>query len=291
MPACLPPAAPVRCRQAFGLPPPLPRLRRSPGRLGAPAAPPRGAAAPADQIHFACRALQLNMHSGLNRASKQVDLLKFLADHDCNLALLSETWLPQSSPVPQLPGWRVFHVGRASRRGGGVAILSRLDVSAELVESSPPAAEGESEAAEYVVIAARLAGLPAPLTVASVYLPEGPTTAALRAVDALLVRLSQRRGLLLIGGDFNAHHATWDHTAAPTRGSAELLEALESANLQTLNDGSPTYHTFAASDAGPFAGVSAPDLTISDAASAAEAEWCVLPGACCNSDHSPVLAR
>lgn len=259
-----------------------PRGARRPRRAGPPR-PARPPPPPCGSAKFACRALQLNLRGGFARTDspKVVELMKVLDDNACNIALLSEIW----STPSHLDGWQILARPRPQqRRGGGVAILARDDVELTSLDLKSPALR--TRTLEFVAAKLRLPSFRTPVTVVSLYLPNGPTLEARKAVNELLRLATAQAQLLLVGGDFNCRHRQWDDQAPASGAEAEaLLRMVESHDLTLLNNGCATHQA----DQAPYT-TSAIDLSIADTTSAAEARWSVLDvvDTC---DHFPLLCE
>jgi len=126
----------------------------------------------------------LNARSVVNKAAVIHDVI---ADNKLAVLALTETWMTSDAPAAikldiAPPGFQVLHQPRGSstdKRGGGVAIIHRDDISVRQLDIGTPT--------EFEVLAARLTLRPTDhVTVVCVYRPPG-------AVTRLAVLLLARR--------------------------------------------------------------------------------------------------
>ena len=136
---------------------------------------------------------------------------------------------------------------------------------------------------EFVVACIRLPGIIA-ATVASIYMPRGATTSARLALTHVIGILAARHGFLVILGDFNEHHPSWDNNRRTSAHGNALAKLFSDADLTCLNNGDPTYLSF------PLLRKSTPDISLADQVTASEATWTVRQPVC-NSDHSSILIK
>jgi exonuclease III len=168
-------------------------------------------------------------------AGDLTELIRVLDSNNCNVALLSETW---GDPAADFAGWSFLSRRRPSPyplARGGVAIAYNDSVTASEV-ALPPALAPIADV-ECLVAELRIVPLTVPVTAVSLYMPAGATRAALDYLDALVQHLSMRRGFLLVGGDFNAHHPRWDRSVPPSDRADELCDIFDGADLIVLNTG------------------------------------------------------
>lgn len=143
---------------------------------------------------------------------KVADFSRFLSDHAPDIAFLTETWLQFGQPCC-FPNY-IIHRRDRPTRGGGVAICVRASIPHHL-RALPTLRNTEA-------VAIRLTGLPVPLTVAAVYLPEhGP----FQTGDLRTLLTSDAR--VLLAGDFNCRHRAWGCMSTNKRGM-QLRRLLDS---------------------------------------------------------------
>ena len=113
---------------------------------------------------------------------------------------VSETWLSQHSPTPEIAGYKLYRKDRVHKKGGGVAILvsERLQSREFIVDTST------STSMSFEHIAVEIKGRKDPVIICSVYRP--PNTAVksfLKEYNKLLNRLKKTTTEIIIGLDHN----------------------------------------------------------------------------------------
>ena len=77
--------------------------------------------------------IQLNIRGLSSKCTQLLDLINnTVQDKDPDLILLSETWLTPYSPTFKIPGYDFHHLDRQNRKGGGVGILSSINLRCNL---------------------------------------------------------------------------------------------------------------------------------------------------------------
>ena len=77
--------------------------------------------------------IQLNIQGLSSKHTQLLDLINnTVQDKDPDLILLSETWLTPYSPTLKIPGYDFHHLDRQNRKGGGVGILSSINLRCSL---------------------------------------------------------------------------------------------------------------------------------------------------------------
>ena len=77
--------------------------------------------------------IQLNIRGLSSKRTQLFDLINnTVQDKDPDLILLSETWLTPYSPTVKIPGYDFHHLDRQKGKGGGVAILSSINLRCSL---------------------------------------------------------------------------------------------------------------------------------------------------------------
>lgn len=107
-----------------------------------------------------------------------------------------------------------------------VALGIATELSSELIDLN----------SDLPIIAARITW-PFPLSVASLYLPNGKMTDLKKKIDEVLQQIPEPR---LILGDVNSHHRAWGSRTSNLRGSI-LVNTANKHGLSILNDGSNTF--------------------------------------------------
>ena len=68
--------------------------------------------------------IQLNVRGITNKKSKITHLLEScIKGKEVDVIQLCETWLTPFSPTIVLPGYKLYHIDRSNKKGGGVGIL------------------------------------------------------------------------------------------------------------------------------------------------------------------------
>lgn len=81
-----------------------------------------------------------------------------------------------------------------------------------------------------------------PITLISVYVPPGPEMCgeAITKIKDLFEQVDSLHGEILIGGDFNGHHSSWDLSSPHCPKGNAVNSALQAYKHILLNDGPPT---------------------------------------------------
>nr|CAI5836562.1 unnamed protein product [Callosobruchus analis] len=176
------------------------------------------------QVKRMIRLMQWNARSAV---ANKLSLDKFLHDNQIDIALISETWFKPNINIR----FKEYSIIRRDRHDGktGVAIFVRNTLNFEEI-TSPLQSDDIQVCGAEISIADSLH-----LSLLSVYVPPG--TNIFPNNWARLLTLSNQHAI--IGGDFNAHHGLWGSYKQNHNG-VSLVEALNSADLVLLNDGSPT---------------------------------------------------
>jgi exonuclease III len=172
--------------------------------------------------------LQFNC-SGLR--SSAAELCDFLEKQRISVAALQETKLNDKSVPPKFPNYNLV---RRDRPGGGGRGL------AYLVHHSFPFLPLVSPLSNDPVVECQ--GIPAPLNginleIYNLYIP--PASGCPRGHKPDLSSILNLPNDVLIVGDLNAHHPSWDFSLSDIRGDA-LADAIDSSPLLVLNKDSAT---------------------------------------------------
>nr|CAI5827345.1 unnamed protein product [Callosobruchus analis] len=176
------------------------------------------------QVKRMIRLMQWNARSAV---ANKLSLDKFLHDNQIDIALISETWFKPNINIR----FKEYSIIRRDRHDGktGVAIFVRNTLNFKEI-TSPLQSDDIQVCGAEISIADSLH-----LSLLSVYVP--PATNIFPNNWARLLTLLNQHAI--IGGDFNAHHGLWGSYKQNHNG-VSLVEALNSADLVLLNDGSPT---------------------------------------------------
>ena len=66
--------------------------------------------------------------------NKEVEISLFLRENDIDIITLKETWLKNNFKF-DIPNYNITRKDRASRQGGGVAILVRNDIKFDIIDT------------------------------------------------------------------------------------------------------------------------------------------------------------
>jgi exonuclease III len=166
----------------------------------------------------------INCQSIRNKADVLVDYIK---DNNLDMVAMTETWLKSDDNriIGDLTpsGFKLIHLPRQGRRGGGVGLLYKETISvSDKIDESTPSLEAfsvyvktETTSFRLIVIYRLIPG------------GKGPRRADFHVDFAdLLDKYVPKPGPLVIVGDFNIH---WDNDCPEQR---ELKDLLESTNLK-----------------------------------------------------------
>ena len=173
--------------------------------------------------------IHLTLLNATSVKNKTAELLKFLTDHNIDIAIIMETWLKPSNTV-KLNNYNIFRKDRPlctnKHPGGGVLIAVRTNIP---VEDTPRPSVSSIE-----FLSVKLKISPA-LTIGAAYVsPKNKIT----AFDLDAITSYHGPGYFLIGGDFNAKHKNWNNLNRNANGST-LKNHSELHNFHILH--SPTY--------------------------------------------------
>jgi ribonuclease HI/endonuclease/exonuclease/phosphatase (EEP) superfamily protein YafD len=213
---------------------------------------------------------------------KSNELICWLAMHRPDIVMLQETKLLQEDKAPVFKGYNVERLDRMCRRqtasvhrGGGLITLIRDGVLYSRTYAH------SSENLEILTIKVHTAENGLYMT--NVYAPPIRTTAEDNRNRAVQFNLIPTYENGLVAGDFNAHNRMWDRNAAPDNRGQELVDWMDSNELSTANDGSPT--RFPRNNNMP----TAPDLTIIHTSQEQLVTWKVKKAL--GSDHLPIIIK
>lgn len=185
--------------------------------------------------------------------------------------MLTETWL-QPKDRFYLKGFDVVRTDRRDQRGGGVAILVRDYLRYKIIRDLDTC-NGKIE-----VCAIELDLKDSKLLIASCYRPPRNDPITVREWTRFF---SQFRSKILIGGDFNAHHALWGDSGECAFGKG-IVDSIEPLDILVLNEGQATFHS------GAYNTDSAIDIKFVDDRSTLAYNWSVGESSW-GSDHFPIF--
>ena len=196
-------------------------------------------------------------------------------EHNVDICCLQETWT-RNETKPVMRNFISFANNRSTGKGGGVAILVNHSLPCKQIKLQTEANSGcELLAVEVKYARSRLA-------IVSVYLAH-PTIDTISAFDHSLKSLLDTYDEVLLCGDFNTHHYSWNHNHTTRNGQA-LQGVFTAHNLLLLNHpGTSTWHSSSSQASAVL------DLTLCTPSLATRfhPEWRILDTAL--SDHSAIL--
>lgn len=200
-----------------------------------------------------------------NKASLQ----NFLISNPVDIIVLSEIWLKPSSNF-HLKGYNFVKKCRDDGKGGvGILLADGLFYREFKIKNN----------FNKDIEVCAVDNINGYISIVSVYKP--PNILATNADWENL--FSQFNGNTIFCGDFNSHHGVWGSKNENSQGKC-LMEAIDSLDLITLNDGSPTRFS------SPGHNCSVVDLTISSPQVAEKIYWEVQSDTL-GSDHFPILIK
>lgn len=158
-----------------------------------------------------------------------------VSSYNCSIILISETWLLPSRNC-FIPHFNLFRQDRVDGYGG-VAIAAHTSLNVSLIEIKPPLKQLllENNIDLIGLKITNIDGLPN-TSFWSCYSPNDSPIPF--EVWYSLFQLTDHNSFFT--GDFNAHHPAWGSTTSTRRGNL-IYDALNSSNLNILNNGSPTH--------------------------------------------------
>ena len=214
--------------------------------------------------------------------TKVVELSELTVKFGIDIIALQETKLGRDDPTLVFNG---FDAVRRDRPGSGARFARGGGLLTYIKKGIP---YSEVPAAQQVPLEKLHVTIPTTcrqhLTIANVYFPPALSNYVQPMEDRQTwVDTLEAQGPSVIGGDFNAHHVSWDEYAQGMPRGAELYNWVEENEVAVLNDGKPAR----AAQFQPGCGLSAPDITIVNSEAADRFSWQPLNEL--SSDHSPIL--
>lgn len=178
-----------------------------------------------DDNHRLLTVLQWNINGVRGRKAY---LEVFLAHHQVDICLLQETRHCHEVPV-SIRGYQVFSLAPEGR-GRGLITLVRDDIPASRLSTRVNCGE------EVETLGVNITLRDTSLLTVNLYRP----AASSLELDEVFTDASER--LLLIGGDFNAHHPVLSSTSPRNAAGVAVADALAaSPGMQLLNSSTPTH--------------------------------------------------
>lgn len=181
-------------------------------------------------------AILINAH-GLSK--EKLEQIAIVANAQlADLVLVTETHLRQAKRSPKLPTNKPFlcrRKDRPHRRGGGVAIYHNALLPCKEIALMPFQSNTEALALE-----TKLAN-GAPLAVLVVYHPDGAEEMDCKPIKDLEGRYTN----LIVGGDFNATHTSWNNRTINVNGTKLNDFLLDDSDLTLQQPDKPTFYHYA----------------------------------------------
>lgn len=158
--------------------------------------------------------------------SKKVLLKSFLSDHNIDICLLNETWLKDTSIIPNFTPYNFLYKNSINSHNG-VAILIKQNLQYQVINTS------FYESIQNICISIETSI--GTLSILCVYCPPNNRFDATKIKKVLL----QTPKPCIIMGDFNAHHISFGCHSNNNRGNG-LYKLIDEYDMCILNDGSAT---------------------------------------------------
>ncbi|XP_065091068.1 uncharacterized protein LOC135712034 [Ochlerotatus camptorhynchus] len=220
---------------------------------------------PTQAFTVECKKLIILQHNvqSLRPVDTREELSQFLSENSVGVALLQEIWLRKEENF-RLAHFRLESARRNQGYGGvGILVHETLDYETVQFEDLLPVE----------VVGVKITKGFFPLTLVSVYVPSGysPLSEIRSKILELFEKLDNMDGEILIGGDFNSHHRSWDPGATNCYKGNLLNSILEPSKFILLNDGTTTCMSTVNRSS------TAIDLSLATAGLATKASWEVVP--------------
>ena len=160
------------------------------------------------------------IHLNIRSALPKMDNIKILVRQtDPDVLILGESWLKKhtNDSAISLPGYNIFRVDKAIKRGGGVVIYVKSVFSVSILDSI-------TRPNYYEFLSLKIQIGPSPLVVVGVYRPPSAAADSIHALADLMSKYLDME--LLVLGDFNLN---WNNTT-----SNRFKEVCSSLNLSQL---------------------------------------------------------
>lgn len=172
--------------------------------------------------------LQLNIQS---LEKHKDELARTLIKEKYDVAFITESWTKKEYEKLKykVPGYFTYLDSRDDGYGGAGLIIDRNIRTCEVEIASYPKIQ---------VIARKIVNMD--IVIVSIYV--APNVFHLDLKDKLksIFRKLAHYPKVLVGGDFNCHHTSWDPRHSDNKGTA-LFELINEENVILMNDGQPTF--------------------------------------------------
>ena len=182
-----------------------------------------------------CELLQLNLH---HCKAATLTLLRNISNAKSpTIALVQEPYVVRGQIVSVPKNVRTFAAPGDETPRAAIFFSANIDMQFDPNRSSKDLAVADLQLEDEATAESRV-------TCISMYLPGDSMEAAPgEALKKIVADIERQRGLIILGGDVNAHNEFWGSTDTNTRGE-DLLAWIASTNLEVLNEGSePTFVT------------------------------------------------
>lgn len=209
----------------------------------------------------ACKSLKVlqNNIQSVRPTQTREELYYYLKQNEIAIVLLQEIWLKKEEQF-RMANYRMESY-RRNAGYGGVAVLVREDIYYETVDI------GCFLPVE--VVAIKISKQFAPITFTSVYAPPDRhmTNEVKEKIRLLFDAIEDLQGEIVVGGDWNGHHETWDPSRQACPKGKLINSLIEKSKLTLLNDGT---HTCLTTTNGESSTV---DLTLATPGTAVKTQW------------------
>lgn len=182
--------------------------------------------------NFILSKLKITVWNSQSLKPKIPEFSKFLNDHKVDIGLISETWLNSSIKI-SIPGFYIYRSNRNSDSRfphGGVAICVRIGISHSHFKSI--------NLAHVENCFIRIPFENSYLTIGSLYCPPQMSVVNFKSDLSILMSLP---GPLILAGDFNAKHTSWNNFSNNRKG-IELVKLADSHLSDILCPNIPTLY-------------------------------------------------
>ena len=190
--------------------------------------------------------------------------------------MVQETKLTDKSRDLTTPGYTLVRHDRDRDKGGGLAFLVKNNIT---FHTNPiPSTIKNNSDVEYQSITIHGKDN---LTIRNIYIPPVSSCQNGRNLPFQEILSSNNNENIIIGGDFNAHHADWHSNGPEDLRGRELADVINTSDLGILNEEQDTRVTDQCR--------SSPDITLATPAILPYSTWKVESSL--NSDHLPIITK
>lgn len=155
------------------------------------------------------------------------EIIEFLKEYNIDVFFINESWLKPSKKF-QLPNYITYRDDRLTNKGGGTAILVKINIDHRLAHSF-----SSSNIESTAVVVNTFSG---PLKLISVYVPPNR-----QLIPSELDSLLEENVPTIIAGDMNAKHGSWHSLQSNHKGNVLAKYASTNSIVVDAPD-TPTIH-------------------------------------------------